>query len=225
MNSRPLCAVLGALALCMTAGAANAVTFVGFQTDLNPDETLVTAFEGGPTLGDVTFLLDGFSLSGSALLTTGSVAGVTAAPAFSLSTRDLTQYLSVQRAQTATLDTPLLKSISFYIGSLDAFNRFTFHLADGTTKVFTGGALAALPGTDANGSQTGFTTNGRLTFTFDSEIDSVQFASGNNALEISDIATALALVPEPASWAIMILGFGGVGGMARLRRRTLTQTA
>ena len=225
MNSRPLCAVLGALALCATAGAANAVTFVGFQTGLNPDETLVTSFEGGPDLGDVTFLLAGFDLSGSAVLTTGSIANVSAAPAFSATTRDTTQYLSVRRAQSATLETPFLKSISFYVGSLDAFNRFTFHLADGTTKVFTGGALAALPGTDANGSQTGFTTNGRLTFSFDSNIDSVEFASGNNALEISDIGTALALVPEPASWAIMILGFGGVGGMARLRRRTLVHTA
>ncbi|MBW8816436.1 MAG: PEPxxWA-CTERM sorting domain-containing protein [Caulobacterales bacterium] len=28
-----------------------------------------------------------------------------------------------------------------------------------------------------------------------------------------------ALVPEPATWAMMILGFGGVGGLVRLRRR------
>ena len=225
MNSRPLCAVLGALALCMTAGAANAVTFVGFQTDLNPDETLITSFEGGPTLGDVTFLLAGFDFSGSAVLTTGSFAGLSAAPAFTATTRDTSQYLSVRRGQSATLDTPFLKSISFYVGSLDAYNSFTFHLADGSTQVFTGAALAALPATDDNGSQTGFTTNGRLTFSFDSDIDSVMFASSSNSLEISDIGTALALVPEPTSWAIMILGFGGVGATARLRRRTLLRTA
>jgi hypothetical protein len=29
-----------------------------------------------------------------------------------------------------------------------------------------------------------------------------------------------ALLPEPATWAMMILGFGGVGGLLRVRRRT-----
>ena len=29
----------------------------------------------------------------------------------------------------------------------------------------------------------------------------------------------LAAVPEPAAWALMIMGFGGVGAMVRARRR------
>lgn len=220
MPARPLRSLVGALAFCMTAGAANAVTFVGFQNGLNAGESLATTFEGGPTLGDATFLLSGFSLGGSATLYTGSLTNITAAPATSTTTRDTTQYLSVQRGQTATLDTPLLQAISFYVGSLDGFNRFTFHLADGSTQFFTGAMLSALPATDANGDQTGFTTNGRLTFSFLSPIDSVMFASSGNALEVSDIGIlpSLSLVPEPAAWALMILGFGGVGGVARARR-------
>lgn len=212
-------AALGA-ALVFGGAAQAAVTFVGYQTALNPDETLVTGFEGGPTLGDVTFLTGGYALSGSAVLFTGSAGGVSAAPATGAGAADTTQYLSVQGGQSAFLDTPLLRSISFYVGSLDGFNSFTFSLADGSTQVVTGAMLDALPATDANGNQTGFTTNGRVTFSFDSAITGVQLASGTNSLEISDVG-AVAAVPEPATWAMMIIGFGGVGGLLRHRQRRL----
>lgn len=193
------------------------MTFIGYQTAPNAGETLVTEFEGGPTLGDVDFLLAGYTLSGTGSLFTGSQASVSAAPGTSATTQDTTQYLTLQRGDVVTLDTPLLRSISFYVGSLDRFNSFTFHLADGTTEFVTGAILAALPGMDPNGSWTGFTSNGRLTFSFASSIDSVEFASGGNSLEISDIA-AISAVPEPAAWAMMILGFGGVGALVRKRR-------
>lgn len=219
MNLRLLTALAGASALCLAAGAAQAdVTFIGYQTELNADETLITSFEGGPTLGDVSFLLPGYTLTGNAQLVTGTIAGLSAAPATAADAWDPTQYLSVQMGQMASLDTPLLSSISFYVGSLDGYNSFTFHLADGTTQVVTGATLDALPGMEANGSQTAFTTNGRLTFSFASAIDRVDFASGNYSLEIADLG-AVALVPEPAAWAMMVIGFGGVGGLMRQRRR------
>jgi len=218
MKFRLFTALAGATALSLAAGAAQAaVTFIGYQTDVNPDETLVTGFEGGPSLGDVSFLLPGYTLSGDAQLVTGSLVGQSAAPAIAPDAWDETQYLSVQMGQTAMLDTPLLAAISFYVGSLDGYNSFTFHLADGSSQVVTGATLDALPGMDANGSQTAFTTNGRLTFSFDSAIDRIEFASGNYSLEIGDIG-AVALVPEPATWAMMVLGFGGVGGLIRRRR-------
>jgi hypothetical protein len=87
----------------------------------------------------------------------------------------------------------------------------------------TGSTLNALPGTDANGDQTGFTTNGRLTFSFDSAIDSIDFGSGTNSLEISDIGALASAVPEATTWAMMILGVAGVGGL--LRRRSAINLA
>ena len=226
MKSTTFTALAGAAALCLTAGTAQAgVTFVGYQTALNPGETLVTGFEGGPTLAGVTFLQAGYSLAGTATLFTGSATNVSAAPATSATTRDTTQYLSVQKGKSATLDTPLLSAISFYIGSLDSWNSFTFNLANGTTQVVTGATLAALPGMQANGSQTAFTTNGRLTFSFDSAIDNVIFASSGNALEIGDIAavSAVGAIPEPAAWTMMIMGFGGMGALLRRRRLTFVR--
>ncbi|HEX7885780.1 MAG TPA: PEPxxWA-CTERM sorting domain-containing protein [Phenylobacterium sp.] len=219
MHLKPFYALLGAAAIAMAATSADAaVTFVGYQTAPNPDEVLVTSFEGGPTLADVAFGLGGYSLSGTGVLFTGSTANVSAAPAFSAVTKDTTQYLSVQQGQNVTLDTPLLSAISFYVGSLDAWNSFTFTLANGATEVVTGMILADLPGMDANGNQTGFTTNGRLTFNFDSDITGVTFASAGDSLEISDIGAVLGVVPEPASWAMMIVGFAGVGALMRRRR-------
>lgn len=218
MKPKFLTALAATSALCFAAGTAQAaVTFIGYQTDVNAGETLVTDFEGGPTLAGVSFFEPGYALSGDAKLVTGNVAGISAAPASASNAWDTTQYLSVQKGQMASLDTPLLQSISFYIGSLDSWNIFTFHLANGTTETVTGATLAALPGMDANGSQTAFTTNGRLTFSFDSAIDSIDFASNGYSLEIGDIG-AVALVPEPAAWAMMILGFGGVGTLVRRRR-------
>ena len=222
MYRKTFYALAGAAALAMAAPSANAaVTFFGYQTALNADETLVTAFEGGPTLADLS-LLSGFSLTGTGALFTGSVPKIAAAPAFSATTHDETQYLVLQKNKTAALDTPEISAISFYIGSLDSWNSVTFHLANGTTEVVTGAVLAALPGMSANGSQTGFTSNGRLRFSFDSAITGVDFFSAGNSLEISDIAavTPFALVPEPAAWGLMLLGFGGVGALMRRRGAT-----
>ncbi|HEY1926585.1 MAG TPA: PEPxxWA-CTERM sorting domain-containing protein [Caulobacteraceae bacterium] len=219
MQSKFILALTSAAVIAVAAGGAHAaISFGGYQTALNPGETLITGFEGGPALSAVTFSQPGYSLTGTATLFTGSQDGVTAAPAISALSRDTTQYLSIQAGQSATLETQPLQEISFYVGSLDDFNSFTFHLADGATEVVTGSTLAALPGMDANGNQTGFTTNGRLTFTFGSAVNSVELASSSNAFEVSDIAGVGGVVPEPSVWAMMILGLGAAGGALRRRR-------
>lgn len=41
----------------------------------------------------------------------------------------------------------------------------------------------------------------------------------------SGVGTPFAFVPEPATWAMMLLGFGGVGGLLRARRRSRTAAA
>ena len=58
--------------------------------------------------------------------------------------------------------------------------------------------------------QTSFIATGTDTFTF------TQFSAGQASPTFDDFA--IAAVPEPSTWAMMILGFAGVGFMAYRRR-------
>jgi hypothetical protein len=48
-------------------------------------------------------------------------------------------------------------------------------------------------------------------------VTQVVFSSSGNSFELDNIAVASA-VPEPATWAMMIVGFGVAGGALRRRR-------
>ena len=214
-------------ALAGLAGVANAATFVSFssyQTALNPGEVLVTNFDG-PSIS----VPSGFTTGGDAAVMTGTNSSG-AAPAFSASTVDTTQYLSVGAGQTFTLTSPELNEISFYVGSLDPYNSITFSGAGGFSQTFTGAQLTAATAAadQANGDQRAAGANGRYTFTFDQAINAVQLASASPAFEISNIGAVtagdLALVPEPAAWALMVLGFGGLGAGLRAQRKTRSRT-
>ena len=221
-------------ATALVAGSANAamtITFNALDWSMNAGETEITQFQGGPTLGGTTFNGSGFGLSGTAQLFTGSVDGVSASPAvpssagvYDASTgRDGTQYLSIQSGQTATLTVggAGLSEISFYVGSLDTYNTLTFHYADGTSGPAINGQTVAdmTVVNQANGNQQSGDTNGRLTLTFEKPIDSVTLGSGQNAFEISEVAGIAAAVPEPASWALMIVGIGATGAALRAQHR------
>ena len=228
-----LLALAATAATALVASSANAAivaTFDPLAWSLSAGEVDFTQFETGDapaTLGNVIFNQPGFALSGTAQLVTGSFDGVSAAPAMPASSsvvdltgRDGTQYLSVQAGESATLTLSGLTQISFYIGSLDGYNSLAFEYADGTfAPVMTGGWVTDNTIAQSNGDQQNGNTNGRLTLTFDKPVESVVLTSTTNAFEISDVAGIAAGVPEPASWALMILGFGGAGAALRGRRR------
>lgn len=233
MNLRFL-ALAAAAATALVAGSASAamtITFSPLDWTMNAGETEITQFQGGPTLGAITFNGPGFGLSGTAELFTGSVDGVSAAPAVPSSAsvydgstgRDGTQYLSIQGGQTATLTIggAGLSELSFYVGSLDTYNTLSFHYADGTAGPAINGQTVAdmTVVNQANGNQQSSNTNGRLTLTFDKPIDSVTLGSNQNAFEISEVAGISGAVPEPASWALLIVGFGATGAVLRAQRR------
>lgn len=133
---------------------------------------------------------------------------------------DPTRYASVQAGDTSTfsiLGGYYLTSFSFYIGSPDQYNHLTFNLVGGGSQTFDGNDIWGGP--VFNGDRTeGF----RVYYDFGgAKVSSITFSTeSTNAFEFDGLAGTLA-VPEPASWALMIMGFGAAGATLRSRRRIM----
>lgn len=125
-----------------------------------------------------------------------------------------TPYLSVLAGGSATYTfASPVSSFQFDWGSIDAYNTLTIN---GTSPAI------IVPGSNfinpANGDQIAAGTNGRFTVTGTAGelFSSVTFSSTGNSFEVDNLAVNGA-VPEPATWALMMLGFGGMG--AAMRRK------
>jgi hypothetical protein len=109
--------------------------------------------------------------------------------------------------------------VSFFLGSIDTYNTVNILSTTGSVIAsFTGLQLTPTP----NGDQDLPRTNRRFTFfrsQSDGQIGGISFASGANSLEIDNLVFT---VPEPATWTMMIAGFGMIGFAMRARRRRTT---
>src|SRR3984893_3018137 len=202
------------------SGAAGAVT--GSLTP-GPQDPQYFASEAA---GQNGFTIDGVTwslVSGSAATAKGTTPGVSAAPlGMGTSTSTGTTYMSVQGGGTemATWATPQT-SLSIYWGSIDGnvpgsasggnINDLSITV-DGFT--LTGLDLMAL-GAGGTGSQTLPKDNQLFRITGLGPFTTVEFHTTRNAFEF----TLGAAVPEPATWAMMTLGFAGLG-YAAFRRNS-----
>jgi hypothetical protein len=130
---------------------------------------------------------------------------------------DPTKYASVQANGASSFPTVAgysLTSFSFYMGSPDDYNHVVFHFLGGGTQSFNGPDIWGGPsfgGDRTKGFRVYYDFNGR-------RVTSIDFSTeSTNAFEFDSLAGDVS-VPEPATWAMMILGFGAAGAM--LRRRT-----
>lgn len=62
-------------------------------------------------------------------------------------------------------------------------------------------------------------TFGEYVYLYDPDLEEIYLArSASGRFRITSVQVAAAAVPEPTTWALMILGFGGAGAGLRLRR-------
>lgn len=125
---------------------------------------------------------------------------------------DNTHYLTVPGGATATFNlTRALTEFSLFMGSPDTYNQIQFFGANGFH--------ATLNGTNMFNGDTNqsWSWGKRVNFDFGSDrVNKIVLSSGSNSFEVDNAAGAG--VPEPAAWALMIMGFGAAGAALRRQR-------
>jgi hypothetical protein len=197
-----------ALAWLALTGAASAITVTLTPGPAVPPPSYFAALPAGES----DFTVGTTVWSGTGLTEKGTVSGSYAAPAG----MGDTTYMAVMGgdSETATFATDQT-SISIYWGSIDSYN--TFVTIDGYS--LTGTELASMGATD-DGSHSSPTSNEWITISGLGAFKSATFSSGSNSFEFSLGSS----VPEPSTWAMMMLGFAGLG-YAAFRRNSKGQTA
>jgi PEP-CTERM motif len=213
----------GLAGLALTGAASAAVTVTLKEGPADPQYFAPEAAgQNNFTLGDITWTL----VSGQAGTAKGTTTDVSAAPLGMGTGPNGTTYMSVEGGGTelATWTTPQT-SLSIYWGSIDGDaggNNNLNSLAitvDGYT--LTGGDLVSM-GALGIGDQNSPKDNQWVTISGLGDFKQVSFSSTNNAFEFSLAAGA----PEPSTWAMMALGFAGLGFMGwRGSRKTAPQAA
>jgi hypothetical protein len=195
---------VAALTFAPSAQAATSITFTPGVGGLTAGQTLLAGF---------TNLADSAGVSGSGFDIHVGSDGNGADPAVG-GTGD--PYLSVLGGGTANFTFGGLTQLGFDYGSADLYNQLLLIFSNGPNESYNGSAL--INGGIANGDQIAPATNGRITITADGgrSIVGMQLTSSANSFEIDNLGTIRA-VPEPATWAMMLIGFGGIGYAMRRR--------
>ena len=214
---RSMYALVAGAALFAGASAQAAIT-INAVPGTNPysGPTPTYDFEGGGATG-------GAPVSGG-LVTNTSVPSVSAQPYGSSG-----YFWTVGPTDTSpgTLDLSSFGDIfnlSFIWGSVDTYNLLEVLGAGGAVlQTFTGFDVALPP----NGDQVDPAKNPLVTLFFDggseSLVTGLRLSSSANAFETDNFAVNA--VPEPGTWALMLLGFGALGMTLRRRRRPLSTLA
>jgi hypothetical protein len=208
------------LALTAAVSAAPVVTLTP-----GPDDPLYfepeAAGQDDFTLGGITWN----DVSGTADTEKGSLTDIYAAPlGMGTSQTTGTTYMAVEGGgtETATFATAQT-SLTLYWGSIDGGEGGNLNTLSITVDGFTltGADLVAL-GASGSGSQTDPNSNELVTISGLKPFTEVSFSSTKDAFEFSIVpptTTTTGATPEPGTWAMMMLGFAGLG-YAAFRRNT-----
>lgn len=135
-------------------------------------------------------------------------------------TGDATKYLAVyQGGYQSMLSTQSFNTLALYWGTPDTFN--TVDLLDQG-----GNSIATITGADVGGLSALNASSALVTLTSSQNFYGAKFSSSGNSFELDNVRFSTAsvqapagtsAVPEPSSWAMMIVGFGAVGYASRRR--------
>lgn len=169
-----------------------------------------TAPAGYTVFQNFDSLATGSAIGNNAFTYNTSVSNVAAQPDGSTG-----NFAAVLGGGSATFVLPNAASaFGFLLGSLDSYNTLTINFLDGGSATYSG-----LQITENLGS------NGYLTLDYTAlnrRVASATFTSQQNSFEFDDLSFG-GVVPEPSTWALLILGFGMIGGA--MRRRTNASVA
>ncbi len=212
-------AMIAALVLAAPAQAVVVTTAPGApDPGLAPGQISLITFDA-PSVAGITQ-----TIAGNVITAAGNIGGVRAAPA---GTPVGGVYQSIGTGGSNIIDFSgwtggkRLLSLSFYWGSVDAHNFVDFY--DSTGKIFQTVGGTNLPA--ATGNQTAAITNRRVFFDFlpTENVQKIRLRSNGNAFEFDSFGgIASTVLPEPGSWALMIIGFGLVGAIQRRRPDAVT---
>jgi PEP-CTERM motif-containing protein len=189
----------GAAIASLAAAAAQAAPIItNVSGDVTPAGfTVIDTFDAAAALGYTA------TLSNASDLRTVGASDAAQPPS------DPTDFIALETGDSFTLHSDAgFTAFSFYMGSPDSYNFLTVL---GVT--YGGSALMGTPLVAADGNQGVGRT---VTYMLGQVTHDVTWSSTGVAFEFDDIAVAG--VPEPASWALMIGGLGLAGAMLRRRR-------
>ncbi|HLZ74292.1 MAG TPA: PEPxxWA-CTERM sorting domain-containing protein [Phenylobacterium sp.] len=179
--------------------------FAGFASELMPAGfTMIDDFDSPAAAG--------FLVSGGNIIPAPGASCCDAEPP-----GDTTSFESVEDSNNpfTVIDTHgALTAISFYMGSPDDYNQVALTINGGLNPIVLNGTDIWGGGEFHGDQSTGFL----VTYQFaPNTVHSLTFASTSRSFEFDNLAGIS--VPEPATWALMIVGFGAAGAMLRGKRR------
>jgi hypothetical protein len=218
--------VVGVAAFVLAVSSRANAYVVTYSPGLNGPLGNQVTFDGLPALsppavgpGNGNFTSNGVTFQGTGLVVNGTNPNFYAAPA-----GDNSNYMAVLGGRSETLSyASLMSEFGLFWGSIDSFNHLTFLNTNdpGFSLTISGSDLPAPPPIPF-GDQANSASNQYVTITGLPAFNEVVFTSDQNAFEFDNVAAA---VPEPSTWAMMILGFLGLGYLTWRRKASLPLAA
>jgi PEP-CTERM motif len=157
------------------------------------------------TTSSGTFVDGGATFSGSGVVMNNGGQG--SAGLYATPYGDATNYLAVLGGGSEEIAFSGLKSsFGLYWGSVDTYNSLAFYNGDTLVATISGADVA--PPMTANGGQTDYASNGYVLLSALPQFDRVFATSSSNSFEFDNVVAG---VPEPSTWAMLLLGFAGLG--------------